>query len=104
MDPFVCTQKNNNEFRAQVFKTGVNGGLILWILESENENYCVTFDQVIATEVYCQDKMSDRFQAVVLVRNTVEDDLTSQEIGVFSKTDAINFITWFKNQVKLRWA
>jgi hypothetical protein len=101
---FQALQKNNNEFRAQLLKTGVNGGLILWVIESAEENYFVVFDQVIAVEAYCEDKSADRFQVVILVRNTSDDELTSQEIGVFSKTDALNFATWFKTQVKQRWA
>jgi hypothetical protein len=98
---FRAIQKNGNSFRSQLFKTGVNGGMVLWLAESKEEVYHLEFDQVFAAEIYTISANDDAHQIILLLRNTSEEEIQSQEVGYFSMEDAQNFLQWFKHWVKV---
>ena len=92
---FKLTQKNGDNFRAQVLRNGSK--CILWIAESEDEVYIVNFDKAISADIYQPRPDEDDTKAILLYE--CDNEISTIEIGNFSKEDALKFLTWFQTSI-----
>lgn len=92
---FRVTQKNGDNFRAQVLRNG--NKCILWIAESEDEVYIVNFDKAVSADIYQPKADDDCTKAILLYE--CDDEMSTIEIGQFSKEDALKFLSWFQTAI-----
>ena len=96
MNKIEFFQANNSLLRAQLFRVGINGLVVLWIAESEKEVYTLQFDSVMAIDKYSfKLDEQDLFKVLLLIRNTTEDEISGHEIGILDEVGVKLFIDWF---------
>lgn len=88
---FRCSQTSGFTFRAQLHKRGDKS--VLWVAESDEELYLVTFDKALIADVY-QPQGSDPSTQVLLLTEDA-GEVETVNVGSFTMEDAKRFISWF---------
>ena len=94
---FLCRQSNDLNFRSQVYKN--LSKWVLWVAESKDDVYTISFKNVIAADSYAQTPEEDSERVLLLYRDE-EEDVQTVEVGLFKHEDALKFINWLESSIK----
>ena len=95
--PFRVIQVNGLAFRAQLFR--MNEKYVLWVAESVDEIYTLSFDRALSADIYQPDSKEALAKAILLYLD--DEDVHSIEIGNFAPEDAMGFLSWLQNSLTL---